>query len=134
MKLLILIAIILCIFLVFSPLYILFGIGKWFYHDILEWHIPDKSIKFTYDGCSTHAICKYCRKGIMQDSQGNWFLSGKYTIEDIKAMGYHSVEEFLKDRIQTTTSQECSYEKIDFNYINLGYSMATETYGYCNEE
>jgi hypothetical protein len=47
-------------------------IFKLFYHDILEWHLPDdKPQKF--DGCSFHAHCKLCGKEIMQDSQGNWF-------------------------------------------------------------
>ena len=70
---LLLIVIAALIFLIFSPLYLLFGIGRWFYHDILEWHMPNKSIQYTYDGCSTHATCKYCGKDIMQDSQGTWF-------------------------------------------------------------
>lgn len=54
-------------------LYLKKGIGKWFYHDILGWHTPDKSKKYKFDGCSIHATCKYCDNDIMQDSQGNWF-------------------------------------------------------------
>lgn len=27
----------------------------------------------TFDGCSVHATCSKCGKGVMQDSQGNWF-------------------------------------------------------------
>lgn len=47
-------------------------IFKRFYHNILEWHLPDdKPQKF--DGCNIHAHCKLCGKEIMQDSQGNWF-------------------------------------------------------------
>lgn len=123
-------AIILGIFLVFSPLYILFGIGKRFYHNILEWHIPDTSIKFVYDGCSNHAVCKYCRKSIMQDSQGNWFCSPKYTIEDLEAMGYNSAEDFLKDRFRTSIT-ECDFDKIDFSYdYDIDTSCGTENLGY----
>ena len=47
-------------------------IFKWFYHDVLKWHLPnDESQEF--DGCSFHAHCKICGKEIMQDSQGNWY-------------------------------------------------------------
>ena len=41
-------------------------------HDILGWHKPDDSPKWS-DGCSVHSKCKYCGEDIMQDSQGNWF-------------------------------------------------------------
>lgn len=55
-------------------LYVRFGWFKPVYHDILGWHEPDetKSAKW-FDGASWHCMCKYCRKPIMQDSQGNWF-------------------------------------------------------------
>ena len=53
-------------------LYNWFGWFKWFFHDILKWHKPDNSPKWS-DGCSTHSVCKYCGQEIMQDSQGNWF-------------------------------------------------------------
>lgn len=56
-----------------SPLYFLFGVGKWLYHDALGWHQPRKDVKDGFDGCSVHNICKHCGKEIMQDSQGNWF-------------------------------------------------------------
>ena len=46
-------------------------IFKLFYHDLLEWHIPNNEESF--DGCSFHSTCKLCGKEIMQDSQGNWF-------------------------------------------------------------
>ena len=51
-----------------------FGLGwfKFYCHDVLKWHIPDNSPTWS-DGCSEHAICKYCGAEIMQDSQGNWF-------------------------------------------------------------
>ena len=52
-------------------LYMWRGLGKWFYHDILRWHMPTDSQGF--DGCSFTSTCKYCGKEIMQDSQGNWF-------------------------------------------------------------
>ena len=44
---------------------------KQFYHNILEWHLPNEEQGF--DGCSFHSTCKFCGKEIMQDSQGNWF-------------------------------------------------------------
>ena len=44
---------------------------KWFYHNVLEWHLPNEEQGF--DGCSIHSTCKFCGKDIMQDSQGNWF-------------------------------------------------------------
>ena len=46
-------------------------IFKRFYHDLLEWHIPNNEEGF--DGCSFTSTCKICGKEIMQDSQGNWF-------------------------------------------------------------
>lgn len=55
-----------------AGLYFTFGFLKFFYHDFLGWHTPDDSPSW-HDGCSEHAVCKYCRKDIMQDSQGNWF-------------------------------------------------------------
>lgn len=48
------------------------GFLRFYYHDILGWHKPDKKPLY-YDGCSVHATCKFCGKEIMQDSQGNWF-------------------------------------------------------------
>ncbi len=45
---------------------------KWFYHNILGWHLPSDKLQ-EFDGCSFHAHCKICGKEIMQDSQGNWF-------------------------------------------------------------
>jgi hypothetical protein len=56
-----------------SILYLKKGIGKWFYHDILEWHVPDNSGVYKYDGLNLKTICRHCKKEIMQDSQGNWF-------------------------------------------------------------
>lgn len=47
---------------------------KWWCHDILGWHEPDpKEKEHEFDGCNTHATCRFCGKKIMQDSQGNWF-------------------------------------------------------------
>lgn len=70
---LIILASCLILLLVFSPIYLLTGFGKLFYHDILGWHMPDRSVNKTFDGCSVHSKCKHCGKDIMQDSQGNWF-------------------------------------------------------------
>ena len=58
--------------LVGSGLYFKFGFLKFYYHDLLGWHTPDDSPQWS-DGCNQHATCKYCKKEIMQDSQGNWF-------------------------------------------------------------
>lgn len=60
------------IFIVASAIYLKTGLFKIFYHDVLGWHQPDNSPKWS-DGCSRHSICKHCGKEIMQDSQGNWF-------------------------------------------------------------
>ena len=49
-----------------------FKAGAWLFHDIMSWHYPDDSSSF--DGCSVHSRCRYCKKEIMQDSQGNWFI------------------------------------------------------------
>ena len=57
-------------------LYCKFGIGKWFFHDILLWHEPidirDEE-DYISDAVNRYSICKYCGKEIIQDSQGNWF-------------------------------------------------------------
>lgn len=58
-------------------LYHKLGWFKFFYHGMLGWHVPDENIDHWSDGCSDHAICKYCGKDIMQDSQGNWFTKGE---------------------------------------------------------
>lgn len=57
--------------LIIAPFYFKFGIGKWFLHDFMHWHLPDGTNSF--DGCSHHSHCKFCNKEVMQDSQGNWF-------------------------------------------------------------
>ena len=62
----------LVIFTITSAIYLRNGWFKIFYHDILGWHQPDNSPKWS-DDCSDHCICKHCGKEIMQDSQGNWF-------------------------------------------------------------
>lgn len=69
----VLIAVAVCIVtdLVFGILYLRTGIGKWYYHDRLGWHVPDDN--YSSDGCSLYSKCKYCGKEIMQDSQWNWF-------------------------------------------------------------
>jgi len=43
-----------------------------FYHDIMEWHLPNDTEQ-SFDGCSFHSHCRFCGKEIMQDSQGNWY-------------------------------------------------------------
>lgn len=69
----ILLAIIVVPFTIGAFLYNWFGLFKFFYHDILLWHMPNKHENHWYDGCSIHSICKHCEKEIIQDSQGNWF-------------------------------------------------------------
>lgn len=59
--------------IVAMTLYLKYGLFKFYYHDILGWHEPDKSAKEWNDGCSQHCVCRHCGKEIMQDSQGNWF-------------------------------------------------------------
>lgn len=65
-------------FFIFCP--VIFGnifpetVGK-LNHDLMGWHKPDENEERYTDeyGVNTHAVCKYCHKKIMQDSQGNWF-------------------------------------------------------------
>ena len=57
-------------------LYFTCGFFKFFYHDILEWHIPDGKGE-TFDGVNRYTHCKYCGEEIIQDSQGNWFTPCK---------------------------------------------------------
>ena len=68
------IAIIIAIMLVGGIIYMISNgrIFNWFYHDVLEWHMPNDELQ-EFDGCSIHTHCKFCGKEIMQDSQGNWF-------------------------------------------------------------
>lgn len=54
-----------------SLLYFKKGLFKSWFHNVLEWHIPSNEISF--DGTSFESRCKYCKKHILQDSQGNWF-------------------------------------------------------------
>ena len=65
------------LFLTYSALYLKWGIGKWLFHDKMRWHKPHETLSF--DGCSFCSVCKYCKKKIMQDSQGNWFT---YMLEE----------------------------------------------------
>lgn len=53
-------------------LYFWKGYFKNLYHDILKWHEPDDSRGY-FDGCNVHCRCKYCKKDIISDSQGNWY-------------------------------------------------------------
>ena len=68
---LILLGIVLTALLVFGIVYKITGLGKWLYHNILEWHMPVNEKNF--DGYMNHSVCKYCGKRIVQDSQGNWW-------------------------------------------------------------
>ncbi len=56
----------LCIFL-----YIKYGFLKNFYHDFLGWCEPEDKQYFA--GINIASTCKYCKKRILQDSQGGWF-------------------------------------------------------------
>lgn len=44
---------------------------KFFYHDILKWHEPDKET-IIYYRYNFYAKCRFCGKEIHLDSQGNW--------------------------------------------------------------
>ena len=57
---------------IMAALYFKLDWFRFYYHDLLHWHVPADSGRW-HDGCSWHNICKHCRQGIMQDSQGNWF-------------------------------------------------------------
>jgi len=73
-KILEIIGIIIAIIWVSGVIYLLSKgrVFKWFYHNILGWHLPNNKPQ-EFDGCSFHTHCKICNKEIMQDSQGNWF-------------------------------------------------------------
>lgn len=47
------------------------GWNKKFFHDVMGWHEPTKNV--TLNGVRYCSRCKYCKKRIMQDRQGNWF-------------------------------------------------------------
>lgn len=47
------------------------GWNKKFFHDVMGWHEPTKNV--TFNGVRYCSRCKYCKKRIMQDRQGNWF-------------------------------------------------------------
>lgn len=59
------IGIVLAVMWVTGVLYIITKgkVFRWFYHDILEWHLPNDNL----------SVCKFCGKDIQQDSQGNWY-------------------------------------------------------------
>ena len=67
------------IIVILSPLYFTKGCFKRFYHDFMHWHIPDENQIF--DGVNRRSICKHCKKEILQDSQGNWFITECYKEE-----------------------------------------------------
>lgn len=60
-------------FLIASVIYLKTGLFKFLYHDILGWHQPIEYEEITFNGCNWGTRCKYCKKKIIQDSQGNWF-------------------------------------------------------------
>lgn len=45
-------------------------LSKWFC-DKMGWHLAPHAQGF--DGCSFTGKCPRCGKGVLQDSQGNWF-------------------------------------------------------------
>lgn len=53
-------------------LYIVYDCLRFFYHDILHWHRPNRWYNW-HDGLSEHSVCKHCGKSITRDSQGNWY-------------------------------------------------------------
>lgn len=49
---------------------------RWFkavYHDIFRWHEPDETTVVETDSGNLYCRCRYCRRLMMRDSQGNWF-------------------------------------------------------------
>lgn len=73
MIVLVLILLLLVVFFTGTICYFKLDWFKWFYHDILSWHVPNPDDHMGFDGCSFISTCKHCHKEIMQDSQGNWF-------------------------------------------------------------
>lgn len=82
------------LFLIGSLLYFVKGWFKRLYHDLLDWHLPSDE----------GAICKHCKLEIMQDSQGNWYLTpdavrrsccGKCSKTDFDILGIDLSEEAL---------------------------------------
>ena len=71
MKTILVISIVWLIQIIGMVAYFKFGWFKFFYHDVMGWHVPSDNQNF--DGCSFTSTCKYCGEKIMQDSQGNWF-------------------------------------------------------------
>lgn len=63
----------LLVFLLCGILYVRFGWFKAVYHDIFGWHEPDETKAADFDGVSWHCTCKYCRRLMMRDGEGNWF-------------------------------------------------------------
>lgn len=66
--------------LFYGPVVLYFKLGwfKRFFHDFMHWHAPDMKHGVWDDGLSYHSYCKHCGKGILQDSQGNWFVGEDY--------------------------------------------------------
>lgn len=66
-------SIILTCFWLGSLLYLYNGFCKWFYHNILGWHMPDNG---NYDIHSSRIVhrCKYCEGNLIKDQRGNWIL------------------------------------------------------------
>lgn len=62
---------IILIFFIPPICYFRFGWFKFFYHDIMGWHVPVRTLLF--NGVSFKSKCKHCGKDIMMDSQGNWY-------------------------------------------------------------
>lgn len=43
-------------------------------HNWLGWGYPEAEIGF--DGCSSTSNCRFCRRRLLQDSNGDWFHIG----------------------------------------------------------
>lgn len=73
MKILMVVLLSIMAFVIWSAIfYDLFGWFKGFYHDILDWHIPDTK-KTKVEGYTETSICACCGRRIMRDPRGNWF-------------------------------------------------------------
>ena len=63
----------LLVFLLCGILYVRYGLFKLVYHDIFGWHEPDETTVVETDSGNLYCRCRYCRRLMMRDGEGNWF-------------------------------------------------------------
>lgn len=61
------------VFLVGGILYVRSGLFKLVYHDIFRWHEPDETKAVETANGKLYCRCRYCRRLMMRDGEGNWF-------------------------------------------------------------